>query len=224
MRNFDHPYFSSSIREFWQRWHISLSTWFKDYVYIPLGGNRKGKHRTSLNLLITFLVSGLWHGANWTFIAWGGFHAILQIIERYTKGFFDKLAEKTHFDRVPALRTAIKVFITFCLVCFGWIFFRANTMHDALYVIANLFNITEISKDAVYTILKMMFETRAEVYRLLLTLPVFIVASFIDKKWSINKVFLKQGSAMRFAMYVVIVTYILLAARADVQDFIYFQF
>ena len=224
MLNFDHPYFSTSIREFWQRWHISLSTWFKDYVYIPLGGNRKGKHRTSLNLLITFLVSGLWHGANWTFIAWGGFHAALQIIERYTKGFFDKLAAITKLEQVPKLRTIIKTVITFGLVCFGWIFFRANSMHDAIYVITNLFNIHDFSASGIYTMLKLMFDTRAEVYRLLLTLPVFLLASFIDKKWKINRIIMKFGSELRFAVYVLIVTYILLAARADVQDFIYFQF
>lgn len=224
MKNFDHPYFSSSIREFWRRWHISLSTWFKDYVYIPLGGNRKGKHRTSLNLLITFLVSGLWHGANWTFVIWGGFHAILQIIERYTGRFFAKLSHISRLEKHPRFRYISKIIITFCLICFGWIFFRANTMQDAGYIINNLFNFQGLSFNSLYTMLKLMFETRAEVYRLLLTLPVFLIASFIDKKWSINRIFLRLNGAARFIIYVLIVTYILLAARADVQDFIYFQF
>lgn len=224
MRNFDHPYFSSSIREFWRRWHISLSTWFKDYVYIPLGGNRKGKHRTSLNLLITFLVSGLWHGANWTFVVWGGYHAIVQIIERYTKNFFAKLSHITRLEKLPRFRLVLKTLFTFCLICFGWIFFRANSMQDALYVISNLFNFQGVSASGIYTTLKLMFNTRAELYRLFLTLPVFLIASFIDRIWSINRIISKQYSVLRFIIYVLIITYILLAARADVQDFIYFQF
>lgn len=224
MKNFDHPYFATSIRDFWRRWHISLSTWFKDYVYIPLGGNRKGKHRTSLNLLITFLVSGLWHGANWTFIIWGGFHAIVQIIERYTKNFFAKLSHVTRLERVPKVRKAGKIIFTFCLVCFAWIFFRANSVQDAFYVIGNLFNFQSFSTSELYTILKLMFDTRAEVYRLLLTLPVFIIASFVDYKCSINRIVTRRSSVTRFIIYVIIVVYILLAARADIQDFIYFQF
>ncbi|MBQ7725915.1 MAG: MBOAT family protein, partial [Clostridia bacterium] len=224
MRNFDHPYFSSSVKEFWRRWHISLSTWFKDYVYIPLGGNRKGKGRTNLNLLITFLVSGLWHGANWTFLLWGVFHAVLQILERYTKNFFEKLAHLTRLEKLPTCRRVFKICFTFCLICFGWIFFRANTIGDAGYVISHLFRFKSISFGALYTTLKLMFETRAEVYRLFLTFPVFVIASFIDRKWSLNKLITKQNSVIRFVIYVAIVVYILLAARADIQDFIYFQF
>ena len=224
MKNFDHPYFATSIQDFRRRWHISLSTWFKDYVYIPLGGNRKGKHRTSLNLLITFLVSGLWHGANWTFIVWGGFHAVVQIIERYTRKFFAKLSHITRLEKLPRLRTGGKMLFTFCLVCFGWIFFRANSMQDAFYVIGNLFNFQDVSSSGIYTMFKLMFDTRAEVYRLLLTLPVFILASFIDRFWSINRIVTKQNSVIRFVIYVLILTYILLAARAEIQDFIYFQF
>lgn len=224
MKNFDHPYFATSIRDFWRRWHISLSTWFKDYVYIPLGGNRKGKHRTSLNLLITFLVSGLWHGANWTFIIWGGFHAIVQIIERYTKIFFAKLSHITRLERVPKVRKVGKIVFTFCLVCFAWIFFRANSVQEAFYVIGNLFNFQSFSTTELYTTMKLMFDTRAEVYRLLLTLPVFIVASFVDYKCSINRIVTRRRSVTRFIIYVIIVVYILLAARADIQDFIYFQF
>ena len=224
MKNFNHPYFATSIRDFWRRWHISLSTWFKDYVYIPLGGNRKGKHRTSLNLLITFLVSGLWHGANWTFIIWGGFHAIVQIIERYTKNFFAKLSHITRLERVSKVRKAGKIVFTFCLVCFAWIFFRANSVQDAFYVIGNLFNFQSFSTTELYTTMKLMFDTRAEVYRLLLTLPVFIIASFVDYKCSINRIVTRRSSVTRFIIYVVIVVYILLAARADIQDFIYFQF
>ncbi|MDR3047775.1 MAG: hypothetical protein LBU51_09260, partial [Bacteroidales bacterium] len=129
MTNFRKPYFSKSISEFWQRWHISLSTWLKDYIYIPLGGNRKGAIRQKLNLLFTFLLSGLWHGAAWHFIIWGLLHGIFQVIER-------SIPERVNaiFKKVPLIQMGI----TFLVVCFTWIFFRANTMGDALLIVRKL--------------------------------------------------------------------------------------
>ena len=125
MTNFRSPYFAKSIREFWSRWHISLSTWFRDYVYIPLGGSRRGKWKTCRNLLITFLVSGLWHGANWTFVVWGGLHGLAQVLE--------KLLSKGK-QRLPVLRQA-GVFL-FC--CITWVFFRAESFSDAFYLLSSL--------------------------------------------------------------------------------------
>ncbi|GHU71246.1 alginate O-acetyltransferase [Spirochaetia bacterium] len=129
MTNFRKPYFSQSITEFWRRWHISLSTWLKDYLYIPLGGNRKGPGRQKLNLLITFLISGLWHGAAWHFVFWGLLHGLFQIIER-------SIPERVNaaLNKVPALR----VCITFLLVCFAWIFFRAGSLSDAFLIVRKL--------------------------------------------------------------------------------------
>jgi len=118
MTNFNHPYFAKSIAEFWRRWHISLSTWFRDYVYIPLGGNRNNHYR---NILITFLLSGLWHGANWTFIVWGGLHGLYMVVAEKTKSFQHKLIGGK----------AAHVVITYLLVLFAWIFFRANSIGDA---------------------------------------------------------------------------------------------
>lgn len=125
MTNFRSPYFAGSIREFWSRWHISLSTWFRDYVYIPLGGSRCGKWKTCRNLMITFLVSGLWHGANWTFVVWGGLHGLAQVLEK----LLDKGKRK-----LPALR-CIGVFL-FC--CITWVFFRAESFSDAFYLLSAL--------------------------------------------------------------------------------------
>jgi D-alanyl-lipoteichoic acid acyltransferase DltB (MBOAT superfamily) len=126
--NFRCPYFSRSITEFWRRWHISLSSWLRDYLYIPLGGNRKGGARQNVNLLITFLLSGLWHGAAWHFVIWGGLHGLFQIAEKsFSKN------RKSMFGK-----SMFSVFITFGLVCFGWIFFRANSMRDAFGIIAKL--------------------------------------------------------------------------------------
>ena len=133
MDNFRSPYLSKGIKEFWRRWHISLSTWFMDYVYIPLGGNRGSKVRSLFNLFATFLISGLWHGANWTFVCWGALHGIYMIIGRLLGGL--KGNKKGNI-----LTNAIKCVFTFAIVTFGWIFFRANTVSDAFYIISNLFN------------------------------------------------------------------------------------
>ena len=125
INNFKSPYFSHSIKEFWSKWHISLSTWFRDYIYFPLGGSRISKNRTYLNILIVFLISGLWHGAAYTFIIWGILHALFQIFERQFNLYF-----KFNF---------LNIIKTFILVTFAWIFFRANTLEDAIYFIKNMF-------------------------------------------------------------------------------------
>lgn len=224
MQNFDHPYFATSIKDFWRRWHISLSTWFKDYIYIPLGGNRKGETRTCINLFITFLVSGLWHGANWTFVIWGALHGLFQIIGRFTQGVQKKLCAWIKLDKLPTLHTTLKMLVTFALVCFGWIFFRANSLADAWYAIRTIFSFEIPSFDDLFGILKSMFGTRAELYRLLLTLPLFVVASFLDYRYSLRKLITERPFVIRYTVYILIVFYVLLFARAEMQDFIYFQF
>lgn len=131
MTNFDTPYFSTSIKGFWSKWHISLSTWFKDYVYIPLGGNRVSKLRHKINLIITFLVSGLWHGASWTFVVWGGIHGVSQAIE----SCLPKKEEK----RKKAFVQVIKGIGVFVFVTIAWVFFRAQSLSDAWHVLTNGF-------------------------------------------------------------------------------------
>ncbi|MFV9484376.1 MBOAT family O-acyltransferase [Christiangramia sp. ASW11-125] len=127
MRNFNYPYFSRNIGEFWKRWHISLSTWFRDYVYIPLGGSRMNKFFTIRNILIVFLLSGLWHGANWTFILWGGIHAFL-----FLPVFFLKNSRQKTSDHIELnLRNLFRIIFTFSSVCFAWIFFRAENLFQA---------------------------------------------------------------------------------------------
>ena len=126
MVNFSSPYFAKTITEFWQRWHISLSTWFRDYVYIPMGGNRKGSTRTCFNLLIVFLLSGLWHGADWRFVIWGLIHGVLPILSRIASaGTYD-------FGRWPAW---LRVALTFTMVTLAWIFFRAHSVSDAFLIL-----------------------------------------------------------------------------------------
>ncbi|MFC4723068.1 MBOAT family O-acyltransferase [Geojedonia litorea] len=127
--NFNYPYISQSIREFWRRWHITLSNWFKDYVYISLGGNRKGVKITYINLLVVFFITGLWHGANWTFIAWGLFHGFFIIVERIG---FDKILEK--------LPKVISHLYLLLVVSISWVFFRSENITDALNYIQSMFS------------------------------------------------------------------------------------
>ena len=131
--NFRRPYLASSITDFWHRWHISLSTWLRDYLYIPLGGNRHGHWKTYRNLMLTMLLGGLWHGASWNFLIWGGYHGALLAIERIFRG-----------DRTPAQGRSIfypfQAVLTFVLVLIGWVFFRAANLHQSLYVLGQMFS------------------------------------------------------------------------------------
>lgn len=139
VNNFDRPYLSRSIGEFWRRWHVSLSTWFKDYVYIPLGGNRVVRWRWYYNLFITFLVSGLWHGADWTFVVWGALHGGYMVWERISEKPRHSLYKSLSLNKVNWLMRLGQVLITFGLVVVGWIFFRAENMGDALQVFKGIF-------------------------------------------------------------------------------------
>ena len=138
MQNFRQPYFSKSIGEFWTRWHISLSTWFRDYVYIPLGGNRVGRRKLYRNLLVVFVVSGLWHGANWTYVIWGALNGLYLAIGIATANIRPRIASLLRLDRVSRVRECGAVLLTFSLICLSWVFFRANNLHDALYILAHL--------------------------------------------------------------------------------------
>lgn len=135
--NFDSPYQSASITEFWRRWHISLSSWLKDYLYISLGGNRKGKTRTYINLMITMLLGGLWHGASLSFVLWGAIHGVSLAIHKFIMGRFSSF-KQLGSDMTPA-RRLLGIIITFHLVCFGWIFFRADSLQTAGEVLTQIF-------------------------------------------------------------------------------------
>jgi alginate O-acetyltransferase complex protein AlgI len=137
-KNFDSPYISASITEFWQRWHISLSTWLKQYLYIPLGGNRKGQNRTAINLLIVMFLGGLWHGASWKFVVWGLIHGFLLGFERL-------LGKRPLYSGLPR---PFRVVFTFGLVLIAWVFFRADTMGQALVYIGSLFNVIEVPESS----------------------------------------------------------------------------
>lgn len=139
MENFNAPYLAVSVTEFWKRWHISLTSWFRDYLYIPLGGNRKGKIRKYWNKLVVFLVSGLWHGADFSFIIWGALNGLFQIAEEVTKPVCDKVVSLLRLNRASFAHRLLRTTVTFLLVDFAWIFFRAGGVSEALQIIKQMF-------------------------------------------------------------------------------------
>lgn len=221
MRNFDRPYASRSISEFWQRWHISLSTWFRDYVYIPLGGNRVKHGRWCLNILIVFVVSGMWHGANWTFFVWGALHGIFIICER-TLGVATDIkspmtCEKNDFVRV--LRHGIGIIVTFNLVSLGWVFFRAATISDAFAIIFSVFDVSRI--DLCY------FETSQKTYDLrVLVFWAFVMElmQFMHSKYKLDRWLSNQNILVRWCCYYFLLFAVLMFGEFSANEFIYFQF
>ncbi len=226
MDNFKRPYFSKSILEFWRRWHISLSTWFRDYLYIPLGGSRVVKWRWYYNLFITFIISGLWHGANWTFITWGGLHGIFLILaiiltkpERY-------IIKMLRLDN-SIIHKIYKVTFTFSLVCFAWIFFRANNISDAFYVINNMF--ADIGD---YTDLeKMKVNLRGlgvGINDILISIGLIAfmeLYNLYERGGDVWKRLEQKPIWLRWGVYYIILFCILfLAPYSRVNNFIYFQF
>lgn len=142
MQNFNVPYIATSITEFWRRWHISLSTWFRDYLYIPLGGSRVSEVRRDLNVFIVFAVSGLWHGANWTFVVWGLLHGAMNTAESLWRRIFGKKSSNEGKSIASAKPLPLRLFqwlLTFCAVTIAWVFFRAPTLHDALQILSQIF-------------------------------------------------------------------------------------
>lgn len=226
MKNFNNPYLSKSITEFWRRWHISLSTWFRDYVYIPLGGNKKGQMRTLSNLFIVFLVSGLWHGAAMTFVIWGAIHGIIIVLEKstskYRKTTYTVLGlDKDNFSNKLFFRV-----ITFAIVCFAWIFFRADNIETAMTIISHSFydNMDIINEGGFYKLGLSKDDFLLSVF-FILTMIVFENQHY---KRSFNEFLLKkQSMVFRWSVYVMVVFVILIFGvygSSVTSEFIYFQF
>jgi D-alanyl-lipoteichoic acid acyltransferase DltB (MBOAT superfamily) len=215
--NFRQPYFSRSVGEFWHRWHISLSTWFRDYLYIPLGGNRVRLPRYLLNLFITFAASGLWHGASWTFIAWGALHGFYLIASKLTVGFREKVAKVSGISRFPRLHAVFQTLCTAVLVTVAWVFFRAKDIHAAFYVVRHLIPGGHFRDSALSGL------PRANV-----PFIVFFIASMFVVEWFMfhpSRVPKLWGSiALRYAAYYSVIFAIILFGVFGHIDFIYFQF
>lgn len=210
--NFKAPYLSGSVKEFWARWHISLSSWLRDYIYIPLGGNRKGKLRKLVNLMVTFLVSGIWHGANFTFIVWGILHGFYQCIQEVMK-------DKTKGIKVPKV---IKTIVTFVLVSFAWMFFRANALSDVVFILKNVAN----PDNFIGYMLAMGFLTTWSYVSVLLIIVATIVYDIVSEKKDILVVFGNLPMALRWVIYILAIAIVVLmkAHIGNSAEFIYFSF
>lgn len=224
MENFNCPYFAASIKEFWRRWHISLSTWFRDYLYIPLGGNRKGKLRKHINVLIVFTVSGLWHGAAITYVVWGFLHGAYQVIGDIIKPVKEKNSKYIN----KYVLKVISIIVTFILADFAWIFFRANTMADALSIISGIIRFENIQCITDGTIFELGLS-----YANLKVLAISILILFIADVLKYNGIKIREKITklilpVRWICYLVAVFYILIygiwGASYDAASFIYFQF
>lgn len=207
--NFVRPYFAKTVTEFWRRWHISLTTWFRDYIYFPLGGNRVSKLRWMLNTMVVFLVSGLWHGAAYTFLIWGALHGICMIVERQIYG--PRIKE---IRNKITLTNMLRIAITFMVVSFAWIFFRAPTLTDAMTIIEKIFSDCG----------RLFIDMDTLVYSFLFMALIFAV-DFADE-YAGNRIRLlnSQSVVVRWGSYLFMIVMILLFGVLDGGSFIYFQF
>jgi len=215
MTNFNRPYFARTISEFWKRWHISLSTWFKDYLYISLGGSRVSVPRWYFNLFIVFLVSGLWHGANWTYIIWGAINGFYLVFALVTQDVRTKLTRLSGLQNFPRLNLFIQVSTTYILACFAWIFFRANNIHQAGTILRKIFS----PKGGLY-----IPSSSIMMYSFVGILFLFLVEF---KHEYFNRVFTLSNHTNRLVpklYYCFLIIAILLIGVFDGGQFIYFQF
>jgi alginate O-acetyltransferase complex protein AlgI len=215
MTNFNRPYFSHSISEFWKRWHISLSSWFRDYLYISLGGNKVSIPRWYFNLLFVFVISGLWHGANWTFIIWGALNGFYLVFAIITENLRKRVNHALFIDRAPQLQNVLHIIITFFLTCIAWVFFRANTLPGAMIVLKKIFMLQGpffigMGTYAVYSILGIIF---------------LILVELKIEYFKGRLLFLHHPNALvRYFTYIFLIITLLLVGVFDGGQFIYFQF
>lgn len=231
MDNFNAPYFSKSIKEFWRRWHISLSTWFRDYLYIPLGGNRKGIVRKYANLMIVFAVSGLWHGASLSFVIWGVLHGLYQVLGGLFRSFYKKVSCRCAFLNKSDERFSTKLFqwaLTIILICFAWLFFRANSISSARLILKQML----AERNWIILFNQSLYELGVSRDYFNILLMALAVLFFVDyQKYrgrDVLAIFFQQGWWLRCLVEVILLMTIILfgcyGSAYDVQQFIYFQF
>ena len=222
MKNFDTPYFSRSIGEFWRRWHISLSTWFRDYVYIPLGGNRVVKWRWYYNLMVVFLVSGLWHGANWTFVVWGGLHGFYLVMGTVTASFRKQVNEWVGLATRPFLMKSWDIGFTFLLAVFAWIFFRANSLSDAFLVIGKIvdFSSYHIDQLGLYALAESGTATAPDIFLSWTWIFLLIGLEALAPQLKLQT----RPLPLRWAIYILGIVLLLFGGVFEHTEFIYFQF
>ncbi|QYN50593.1 MBOAT family protein [Apibacter sp. ESL0404] len=214
IKNFNYPYFSRSIAEFWRRWHISLSSWFKDYLYIPLGGSKGGTIKRIRNTFIIFLVSGFWHGANWTFILWGGLNALFilpSIIFKTNRNNMDIVAKG---KILPNFKEFFQIVYTFLLASFAWIFFRSESLSQAFSYINKMFNSIHLPDLSIFNL---------SLFPLLLLL-ILVEWKGRENNYAIEKLFYKSKTCIRWSFYYILIILMLVFGQKNSQEFIYFQF
>ncbi len=218
MKNFDTPYFSKSVPEFWRRWHISLSTWFKDYIYIPMGGNRVSKPRWVWNQMVTFTVSGIWHGAAFTYVVWGMLNGIYIVISRFVKPVKDKIKDGFARVKLTFLSNGIDMLITFCLISVTWVFFRANSFADAFYVFGNMFG---------ETVCEFQHIADFRSYIAIGATAILFIGDAFMKSPAVVAWYTKRSwdrQIVRIVSYAVMLFIIVVCGAYDNKSFIYFQF
>lgn len=217
-RNFAFPYFSRDIAEFWRRWHISLSTWFRDYLYIPLGGSRSGNWISVRNIFIIFIVSGFWHGANWTFIVWGALNALYFLPLLLLNKNRQHIGIVAQGKYLPTLREFFQIILTFGLTVFAWIFFRAENIGHAFNYISEIFSISTFN-----------LPDYKEIYRAYVTLGLVVFFMMLewfgrDHEFAIEKLMINRSKTLRWSFYSFIIFIIVMFAQTKETPFIYFQF
>ena len=224
MKNFDHPYTATTIKEFWGRWHISLSTWFKDYLYFPLGGSRCKKPRHLFNLFVVFLVSGLWHGAAWTYVIWGAIHGVYQIIGNLTIKTRNRALSLVKLSDKSLPVVIFRRLMVFVLVCFAWLFFRANSMADAISLLRTLF-VTGWGVSLSDTLTSMNLDLTAILMCALSVLTLIMidrVLKYEDEEGG-SGLLVKNGSFIYF-IWIIMFAWAILLSQDIASTFIYFQF
>ncbi len=217
MTNFRRPYFSMSIREFWQRWHISLSSWFRDYVYIGLGGNRVVKWRWYYNLFITFLVSGLWHGAEWTFVIWGALHGFYLVFAIWTTKLRDRFNSGIGLSKHVDLFRVVQILVTFVLVYFSWIFFRANNTYDAFTIIGDIFKPAQGALN--------LFTFSVDFYIAFVSIFLLLLFEYFEEYHQLSERIRENVSRpVKWAMFAGAMIILLVFSIWEESDFLYFQF
>ena len=227
IENFKIPYYSKSISEFWRRWHVSLGKWFKDYLYISLGGNKVSKYKYYRNLMIVFLVSGLWHGASWNFVIWGALHGIYITLEISTKKQREAFYKAIGLTKYPNFKKMIHIISTFSLVTFSWIFFRANTLKDALYIVANTFsNLNSYTTlQGISSSLEALKIGKVAFMVTILSMVILELFHINLRSKKIHHLFQNKPVFIRWGIYYSLILWIIMfGIFGTVNEFIYFQF
>lgn len=223
--NFNHPYLAVSVKDFWHRWHISLSEWLKDYIYIPLGGSRKGRIRTYINLALTFLVSGIWHGAGLRFVAWGMLHAVYQIVGELTRNVQHKAAKLLGLEEAAGVRLWIRRGWTFFCVMTAWIIFRAENLTAGIRMIWSMFRIRNLWIFTNDAMLSLGLDWKEWMILAVSVLILFVVSIKQEQGVSFSNVIFKQPVYIRWALYLIVIfgimTYGVYGMGYDSQAFIY---